>query len=110
MPTDQKKIWQLSKKYNFRIIEDASHSIGAKYLNQPVGSCKWSDITIFSFHPTKIITTAEGGMALTNNKELGRKMKMYATNGITKEYNFFKFKKILNLGTTNSIFLDSIIE
>lgn len=93
LPTDQKRIWQLSKKYNFRIIEDASHSIGAKYFNQPVGSCKWSDITIFSFHPTKIITTAEGGMALTNDKELRRKMKMYATNGITKEYNFFKFKK-----------------
>ena len=64
-----KKIW-LSKKYKFKIIEDASHSIGAKHLNEPVGSCKWSHITTFSFHPVKVITTIEGGAALTNDKKL----------------------------------------
>ena len=50
-PTEQKKIWELSKKFKFKIIEDASHSLGAKHFNEPVGSCKWSDITVFSFHP-----------------------------------------------------------
>ena len=61
-PTKQDEIWRLSKKYKFKIIEDASHSLGAKYKNENVGSCKWSDITIFSFHPVKMITTGEGGM------------------------------------------------
>ena len=70
MPTEQKKIWLLSKKYKFKIIEDASHSIGAKHLNEPVGSCKWSHITTFSFHPVKVITTIEGGAALTNDKKI----------------------------------------
>ena len=59
LPTDQDKIYKLSKKYKFKIIEDASHSLGAKYNNEIVGSCKWSDISIFSFHPVKIITTFE---------------------------------------------------
>ena len=67
-PTEQDKIFRLSKKYKFKIIEDASHSLGAKYKNEKVGSCKWSDISIFSFHPVKIITTLEGGVAVTNNK------------------------------------------
>ena len=62
------RIYKLSKKYNFKIIEDASHALGGKYENQPVGNCKYSDITIFSFHPVKIITTAEGGVAVTNNQ------------------------------------------
>ena len=93
LPSEQKKIWMLSKKFKFKIIEDASHSLGANYLEQPVGSCKWSDITIFSFHPTKIITTTEGGMALTNDKKLNEKMRMFATNGITKKFNLFKYKK-----------------
>jgi len=83
--TEQKIIWNLSKKYNFKVIEDASHSIGAKHYGEPVGSCKWSDITVFSFHPVKIITTAEGGMSLTNDKRLADKMKMYRTNGIIKD-------------------------
>ena len=81
-PTDQKKIWKLSKKYRFKIIEDASHSLGAKHQKELVGSCRWSDITVFSFHPVKIITTGEGGMALTNNKEYARRMKMFRENGI----------------------------
>ncbi|SVE45145.1 uncharacterized protein METZ01_LOCUS497999, partial [marine metagenome] len=67
---NMKKIHSLSKEYEFRIIEDASHAIGGKYLNGPIGSCKYSDITIFSFHPVKIITTGEGGIALTNSSKL----------------------------------------
>ena len=84
-PTEQKEIWKLSKKYKFKIIEDASHSLGAMQSSEPVGSCKWSDITVFSFHPVKIITTGEGGMAMTNNKNLYEKMKIYRTNGIKKD-------------------------
>ncbi len=84
-PTEQKKIFLLAKKYKFKIIEDASHSIGGKHLKEPVGSCKWSDITVFSFHPVKIITTGEGGMALTNNKNLAEKMKVYRANGLIRE-------------------------
>jgi len=92
-PTEQKKIWYLSKKYGFKLIEDASHSFGAKHFNDPVGSCKWSDITVFSFHPVKIITTAEGGIATTNSKKLAETMRIYRNNGITKNSNLFVFKK-----------------
>jgi len=92
-PTEQKKIWYLSKKYGFKIIEDASHSFGARHFNEPVGSCKWSDITVFSFHPVKIITTAEGGLATTNSKKLADAMRIYTNNGITKNSNLFVFKK-----------------
>ncbi len=91
-PSDQKKIWELAKKFKFKVIEDASHSIGAKHFGEPVGSCKWSNITIFSFHPVKIITTGEGGAALTKNKYLAQKMRMYATNGIVKNIENFHFK------------------
>ena len=95
-PTQQKKIWHLSRKYKFKIIEDASHSIGAKHLKEPVGSCKWSHITTFSFHPVKVITTIEGGAALTNNKKLSEKMKLFLSNGITKNQKNFKNKKMKN--------------
>ena len=64
------KIKKLSDKYGFKIIEDASHAIGGKYKDQPVGSCNFSDITVFSFHPVKIITTGEEGIALTNDEKL----------------------------------------
>ena len=74
-PCDMKKIYQLSKKYKFKILEDASHAIGASYEKKKIGSCQYSDITVFSFHPVKIITTGEGGMALTNNKKLSIKIK-----------------------------------
>jgi len=94
LPTEQEKIWKLSKKYKFKILEDASHSIGAKYKNQPSGSCKWSDIAVFSFHPVKIITTGEGGMALTNNKKLAEKMKILRTNGISQSNFLYKKNKI----------------
>ena len=91
-PTEQDKIFELSKKYNFKIIEDASHSIGAKYKNEKVGSCKWSDITVFSFHPVKIITTFEGGAALTNNHKIYKKLKLFSNHGITKNKKDFSIK------------------
>ena len=91
--SEQKKIWELSKKYNFKILEDASHSIGASHKKEVSGSCKWSDITVFSFHPVKIVTTGEGGMALTNNPYYAKKMRMYRTNGITQKNFLFKNNK-----------------
>ena len=62
-----KTIGALAKQYGFKVIEDASHAIGAKYLGEPVGNCKYSDITVFSFHPVKIVTSGEGGVAVTND-------------------------------------------
>lgn len=82
---DMEAISALSKKYGFRIIEDASHGIGASYKNIPVGACSFSDITVFSFHPVKIITTGEGGMALTNDQELGELLRQYRSHGITSD-------------------------
>ncbi|EKO14200.1 UDP-4-amino-4,6-dideoxy-N-acetyl-beta-L-altrosamine transaminase [Leptospira kirschneri] len=80
------KIHILSKKYGFKIIEDASHAIGGTYKNEPIGNCKYSDITVFSFHPVKIITTGEGGMALTNDTELYSKMYRLRSHGITRDF------------------------
>ena len=82
---DMKKIHSLSKEYGFKVIEDASHAIGGKYLDEPIGGCQYSDITVFSFHPVKIITTAEGGLAITNSKNLVDKMQLYRSHGITRE-------------------------
>jgi UDP-4-amino-4,6-dideoxy-N-acetyl-beta-L-altrosamine transaminase len=81
---DMKSIHALSKKYGFKVIEDASHAIGGKYLGEPVGNCRYSDITVFSFHPVKIITTGEGGMALTNDLVLANKMTKFRSHGITR--------------------------
>ena len=78
-------ISELGQQYGFRIIEDASHAIGGTFQNSPVGSCLYSDITVFSFHPVKIITTGEGGMALTNVKKLADHMGRLRTNGITRD-------------------------
>lgn len=83
-PCDMEKIHTLSKEYGFKIIEDASHAIGGKYLSDYIGSCRYSDITIFSFHPVKIVTTAEGGMAVTNSCELAQKMDLLRSHGITR--------------------------
>jgi UDP-4-amino-4,6-dideoxy-N-acetyl-beta-L-altrosamine transaminase len=80
-----KEIHALAKEYGFKIIEDASHAIGGQYLGRPIGSCQFSDITIFSFHPVKIITTAEGGMATTNSSLLAEKMSLLRSHGITKD-------------------------
>ncbi len=82
---DMKAIKQLSEQYGFAIIEDASHALGAEYLGQKVGSCVYSDISVFSFHPVKMITTAEGGMLLTNQKVLANKMTLLRNAGITRE-------------------------
>ena len=92
LPCDQKEIWNLSKKYKFKIIEDASHSLGSKNEKSKTGDCKWSDITVFSFHPVKIITTGEGGVLTTNNKYLYDKIKILTNSGITKNVNFYKKK------------------
>ncbi len=82
---DMEAIYKLSQKYGFRIIEDASHAIGGKYQNETIGNCRYSDITIFSFHPVKIITTCEGGMALTNSAELAERIQLLRTHGITSD-------------------------
>ena len=84
-PCDMKAIHALSIQYGFKVIEDASHAIGGRYLEQPIGSCVYSDITVFSFHPVKIVTTAEGGAALTNSKALADKMALYRSHGITRD-------------------------
>ena len=82
---DMSAIADLAKRYQFRVIEDASHAIGGKYRNGLVGNCRYSDITIFSFHPVKIVTTAEGGMALTNDEALAAKMALLRSHGITRD-------------------------
>ncbi len=81
---DMKRIHSLSKEYGFKIIEDASHAIGGKYLDQPIGGCQYSDITVFSFHPVKIITTAEGGLATTNDEKLSERMQLFRSHGVTR--------------------------
>jgi UDP-4-amino-4,6-dideoxy-N-acetyl-beta-L-altrosamine transaminase len=82
-PCDMVAIYALSVQYGFKIIEDASHAIGARYKNEPVGNCRYSDITVFSFHPVKIITTAEGGMAVTNDAALANKLTQLRSHGIS---------------------------
>ncbi|MCV2401488.1 UDP-4-amino-4,6-dideoxy-N-acetyl-beta-L-altrosamine transaminase [Marinomonas sp. C2222] len=82
---DMQAIAKLAKQYGFRVIEDASHAIGAKYQNKYVGNCEFSDICVFSFHPVKIITSAEGGMAVTNDENLAKHMKTHAHQGTTKD-------------------------
>ena len=84
-PCNMKKIHALGEEYGFKIIEDASHAIGGKYLDKPIGDCQYSDITVFSFHPVKIITTTEGGLATTNSKEAAEKMQLYRSHGITRD-------------------------
>jgi UDP-4-amino-4,6-dideoxy-N-acetyl-beta-L-altrosamine transaminase len=82
---DMMGIHALAQRYGIRIIEDASHAIGGRYRGVAIGGCAYSDITVFSFHPVKIITTAEGGMALTNDRELAARMRRLRTHGITRE-------------------------
>ncbi|PAU62157.1 UDP-4-amino-4,6-dideoxy-N-acetyl-beta-L-altrosamine transaminase [Pseudomonas indica] len=84
-PCDMQAIHALAKRYGFRVIEDASHAIGGKYQGEFIGNCRYSDITVFSFHPVKIITTAEGGMALTNDASLAERMALLRSHGITRE-------------------------
>jgi UDP-4-amino-4,6-dideoxy-N-acetyl-beta-L-altrosamine transaminase len=82
---EMKEIHELSLEYGFQIIEDASHAIGARYRGEMVGCCKYSDITVFSFHPVKIITTGEGGMATTNDSEIASKLRSLRSHGITRD-------------------------
>lgn len=84
-PCEMEKIHELGKRYGFKVIEDASHAIGGKYQGEPIGNCRFSDVTVFSFHPVKIVTTAEGGAALTNNKELAERMALFRSHGITRD-------------------------
>jgi len=84
-PCDMRAIHEMARHYRFRIIEDASHAAGARYLGEPVGNCRWSDIAVFSFHPVKIITTGEGGLALTNDEHLDRRMKLLRSHGVTRD-------------------------
>lgn len=84
-PTAQEEIHDLARRYGVRIIEDASHSIGGARHGESVGNCRWSDITVLSFHPVKIVTSGEGGMALTNDAGLAQRMAMLRTHGITRD-------------------------
>lgn len=84
-PCDMQAIAELARRYGFKVIEDASHAIGGKYQGEFIGNCRYSDITVFSFHPVKIITTAEGGMALTNDAALAESMALLRSHGITRD-------------------------
>ena len=99
-PCRLKEIKKLSKKYNFKIIEDASHAFGSSYFGSPIGSCKYSDITIFSFHPVKVITTAEGGIISTNNEDIYNKIYAMRENGqvMKKKINYNFLYDIKSLG------------
>lgn len=90
-PCDLAAIRALSERYGFRIIEDASHALGARYLESTIGDCRYSDICVFSFHPVKIITTAEGGLATTKSAELARSMAQLRSHGITRDRNELEF-------------------
>ncbi|MCM5679012.1 UDP-4-amino-4,6-dideoxy-N-acetyl-beta-L-altrosamine transaminase [Schlegelella sp. S2-27] len=84
-PCDLASMHALSQRFGFKIVEDASHAIGGRYKGEPIGNCRYSDITVFSFHPVKIITTAEGGMVTTNDRPLADKMALLRTHGITRD-------------------------
>ena len=100
IPAKLPEIWQLAKKYNFKVIEDASHSIGSKYFHEGkmynCGSCDHADLAIFSFHPVKTVTAGEGGMVLTNDDDLAKKVRMYANHGMERNHKNFKDWKINN--------------
>jgi UDP-4-amino-4,6-dideoxy-N-acetyl-beta-L-altrosamine transaminase len=89
-PCEMDKIYTLGQEYGFAIIEDASHAIGGRYKNQPIGNCQYSDITVFSFHPVKIVTTAEGGVVTTNSKALATKLELLRSHGITRDSTLMK--------------------
>jgi len=93
-PVDLKRVYQLSIIYKFKIIEDASHALGSEFDGNKIGSCKYSDLTIFSFHPIKTITSCEGGMILTKNKKNHDELKLLREHGINRDYRKFKNKKL----------------
>lgn len=88
---DMKSIFELSSEYGFKIIEDASHAVGGSFAGHKIGSCEFSDISVFSFHPVKIITTGEGGAVLTNDANLGRKLVLLRSHGITRDNSEMEF-------------------
>ena len=89
---DMEAISELAQQYDFKVIEDASHAIGGKYNGEPIGNCRYSDITVFSFHPAKIITSGEGGAALTNDPDLAARLAMFRTHGVTRDENYMELK------------------
>ena len=89
---DMRAIAELARRYDFKVVEDASHAVGASYGNGPVGDCRYSEIAVFSFHPVKIITSGEGGMAMTNDPELASRMAMLRTHGITRDPGLLRSK------------------
>ena len=89
-PTDQQAIWELAQRYGFKVLEDASHAVGAARDGEPVGSCRWSHATVFSFHPVKIVTSGEGGVVLSNDPELAERLRMLRSHGITREHARFR--------------------
>lgn len=84
-PCDMAAIHELSRQYGFRIIEDASHAIGGRYREEPIGNGRYSDVSVFSFHPVKIVTTGEGGMAVTNDEALAERMALLRNHGVTRD-------------------------
>jgi UDP-4-amino-4,6-dideoxy-N-acetyl-beta-L-altrosamine transaminase len=84
-PCDMAGIHALSKRYGFKVIEDASHAIGSRYRGEPVGNCRYSDATVFSFHPVKVITTGEGGMVVTNDPDTAKQIRLLRSHGITRD-------------------------
>lgn len=84
-PCEMDRIAELSSRYGFAVVEDASHAVGATFRGEPVGSGRWSDITVFSFHPVKIMTTAEGGLLLTNRDDVARRLSLLRSHGITRD-------------------------
>lgn len=95
---DMKAIYKIARKHKLRVIEDAAHAIGSEYLGKKVGSCQYSDLCMFSFHPVKTITTGEGGAVTTNNKQLYERMLMLRTHGITKDQDTFTHKDKKDIG------------
>jgi len=87
---EMKEIWSLSKEYGFRVIEDASHSLGGEYKGNKIGCCQYSDMAVFSFHPVKMITTGEGGVVTTNSSSLNKRILLLRSHGITKNKSDFK--------------------
>ena len=107
-PCDMAGIHALSKKYGFRIIEDASHAIGGHYKGEHIGNCRYSDITVFSFHPVKIITTGEGGIALTNDSQVAERMQLLRSHGITSNQSLMHSRSATELWNYQQIDLGSL--